>query len=90
MHEVLLSRTANAAAMCAASRVHGRGEAAVGMEVREADAATTGGAAGTPAKWGVHIYDQYAKCAPCTILHLDFGVYIFFCILILGFIYVYM
>jgi hypothetical protein len=34
---------------------------------------------------GVHIFYQYAKYAPCSIFHIDFGVYIFFCILILGF-----
>jgi hypothetical protein len=32
-------------------------------------------------KWAVHIYYQYAKSEQCTILHIDFGVCILFCIL---------
>ncbi len=34
------------------------------------------------AKWAVHIYYQYAKYEPCTILHIDFGVCISSCILL--------
>ncbi len=33
------------------------------------------------AKWAVNIYYQYAKSEQCTILHIDFGVCILFCIL---------
>jgi hypothetical protein len=34
------------------------------------------------AKWAVHIYYQYAKSEQCTILHIDFGLCILFCILL--------
>ncbi len=33
------------------------------------------------AKWAVHMYYKYAKSEPCTILHIDFGVCILFCML---------
>ena len=38
-------------------------------------------AAISSAKWAVHIYYQYAKSEQCTILHIDFGLCILFCIL---------
>jgi hypothetical protein len=31
--------------------------------------------------WGVNIYYQYAKYKACTILHIDFGICILFCML---------
>jgi hypothetical protein len=36
---------------------------------------------GTSAKWGVHIYAEYAEYGQCSILHIGFSVCILFCIL---------